>query len=144
MKTHKTAEEKLLAFCESEPHQTKSNAHGFITFLCGRPHVIFDTENPFPEKRFARKNVDVRAVQAPASFERILTFHLNEIELLDGSQSRFIIQRQVKLRGDSRGGYHVLVPSYVDVGHPGDEHGPDLKQHRAIRILFASLRRDLG
>lgn len=61
------------------------------------------------------------------SHVRSLTFHLDEIEIVDGSHNRRVIERQIDDgRNTRRRIGDLLVPGHVRVDHPIDQHRANL------------------
>lgn len=56
-----------------------------------------------------------------------LTFHLNEVELFDGSGDALVVEGEVALGGDARSGRDVLVPGDIYISYPVNQHRPDLQ-----------------
>jgi len=65
-------------------------------------------------------------------FRGTLTLHLDEIELLHGTQHRLVVQGQVKLGRDPGRAADILVPRQIGVCRPCNQHGANLQQKEKV------------
>lgn len=64
----------------------------------------------------------------------LLTFHLNEVQLFNGTGDTLVVQGKITLWAHSRWGRHIFMPCDVYIGYPVDQHWTNLFKDKCLQF----------